>query len=74
MRPVDSGSQHQQNERRERLRLLASARMARTVADVSSTRQAMRSWLERHPADIEMLLADDDMGRSFSRELWLSRG
>lgn len=74
MRPSGIDSQHQRDDRHERLRLLTSARLARTAADVTSTRQAMRSWLQRHPADIEVLLADDDMGRSFSRDLWLSRG
>ena len=69
-----TGASGQQDEHRERLRLLTSARLARTGAEVTSTRQAMRSWLERHPADIDVLLADDDMGRSFTRDLWLTRG
>ena len=43
--------------------LLQRARTALTPTEVARTRQALRAWLEQHPADTELLLADDVMQR-----------
>ena len=41
--------------------LLQRARVAHTAQDVARTRQALRAWIEIHPTDIEVLLADEQM-------------
>ena len=46
-----------------RAALLQRARTAVTPTEVARTRQALRAWLEQHPADTELLLADDLMQR-----------
>ena len=41
--------------------LLQRSRAAHTAQDVAHTRQALRAWIQTHPADIEVLLADEEM-------------
>jgi hypothetical protein len=52
--------------------LLQRARAARTAQDVAHTRQALRTWMQTHPTDIEVLLADEQM-LDRSRPGWLWR-
>jgi hypothetical protein len=37
---------------------------------VGRTRQALRAWLERHPSDVEVLLADDRMSEPPGWSRW----
>jgi hypothetical protein len=41
--------------------LLQRARAAQTPQDMAHTRQALRAWMQTHPTDIEVLLADEEM-------------
>ena len=41
--------------------LLQRARAAQTAQDVAHMRQALRAWMQTHPTDIEVLLADEEM-------------
>ena len=60
---------HEQ-EQGERSRLLTRAQAAHTPAEVARTRQALRAWLERHPSDVEVLLADDRMSEPPGWSRW----
>jgi hypothetical protein len=51
-------------ERRARAALLVHARAACTEREISVTRRAIRAWLEHHPGDVDLLLADEAMTRS----------
>jgi hypothetical protein len=41
--------------------LLARAQAAQTDGEISTARRAIRAWLECHPRDIDLLLADEAM-------------
>ena len=50
-------------ERHARAVLLAHAGAACTDREISVTRRAIRAWLEQHPWDVDLLLADEAMTR-----------
>jgi hypothetical protein len=50
-------------ERGARAVLLAHAGAARTDREISVTRRAIRTWIEHHPWDVDLLLADEAMTR-----------
>jgi hypothetical protein len=43
------------------VRLLARAGAAHTEGEISTIRRAIRVWLEHHPVDVDLLLADEAM-------------
>jgi hypothetical protein len=64
------GATDHEREQGERSGLLTRAQAAHTPAEVGRMRQALRAWLERHPSDVEVLLADDRMSEPLGWSRW----